>query len=35
MKNKIDCDVVDNEISSLRALIGNIESDDKSKGINL
>jgi hypothetical protein len=31
MKNKIDCDVFDNELASLRELIGNIEGDDKIK----
>ncbi len=31
MKNKIDGDIVDNELASIRELIGNMESDDKSK----
>lgn len=31
MKNKIDGDIVDNELAAIRELIGNMESDDKSK----
>ena len=33
MTNKIDCDTFDNEIASLRALIGNLEGDDKPKRV--
>jgi hypothetical protein len=31
MSYKIDCDVFDNEIASLRELIGNLEADDNKK----
>jgi hypothetical protein len=31
LDNKLDCDVFDNEIMALRALIGNMEGDGSSK----
>lgn len=31
LDSKLDCDVFDNEIASLRALIGEIDNDDKNK----
>lgn len=31
MANKLDCDVFDNEISGLRAMIGNLEDDGNNK----
>jgi len=31
MKNKLDNDVFDNEVASLRAMIGNLEGDDHKK----
>lgn len=27
LENKLDCDIFDNEVSGLRAMIGNLESD--------
>jgi hypothetical protein len=33
MKTKLDCDVYDNEMAGIRAMIGNIESDDKKEKI--
>lgn len=32
IKNKLDCDVFDNEISSLRELLGNLESEPLKSG---
>jgi hypothetical protein len=29
--SKVDCDVFDNEIAGLRAMIGNLESDNDKK----
>jgi len=33
LNNKLDCDIFDNEVQNLRALIGNIEPSPKAKVI--
>lgn len=35
LDNKVDCEIFDNEIASLRELIGNMEADDKGAQLKL